>query len=876
MDGQGPQRAIAALLSFSLATGCLPVGALALEEGADVAVAEKASAEVSEPAIEEVAQPVEPQVEPEPVAEVEQASEVDAEPAEALPEPAVAPEPASEEPAEAEANAVTSGEGASADGEKAETSAAPQKEADSQAVQSPLAQVARLVIQDKEDASKPEAVDVTKLKVGDTLWAHAFDKDGKLVKLDGKKVTYRWLAADKPSTDPKAFVEVIGTKESLKLTPELAGRYVIVEVSEGTAKVCGPFSIPKKGETAQLEALLLPSAPKQAEAAPAASEGPASEAPALSAQAVTTAKTPTSNLDEAWSVDAAPAAVSSGAVAAVSEPVAVDGKLVVFSGADALVLSPSTGKVLEHHKNALPTAVATPCAPLLYQEVIFVPLGDGSVVALDASDSSKTSFLSKRWTSKSLVDGGAIGCSLSMAERSGKTYLVVGLSSGAATGALATLDAVTGEQVVSSQSSVAGYGVSGSLVREDVAYVGDSSGVLHAVSLRTGEDVSYLALSSSAICGKVVACGEALLVADRSGVIHKVAVDADGALVETASVRVGNGCASSPVVVGQIAVCGVCGQEGREASEAALVIVDVNQMRVGKRVTTADGVPLAKGGVTAEPLVSVGARGTWCYFAVDGPMGAVYAYRVGDAQATELFVPAGNKADRCDHPLVADADGSIYYLNASGTLAKLVAAAQGVPVLPPVPAKTQPAVPRPTASQPETPSEQGTVRPEGSATQHNVQGSAGAPQHASSAQAAQAHSGQGGRAAELMARQSQMQQMLLQDLAARNYGRMSIPGGTGGPGVEGPSALEGPMGAPEGAAESAHAPHGGPATIADADTPLAANNGPAGEIAQVNAQAVAAVSRNDGPVGIISTLAVGLLALLAYVTLRRHERPQQH
>ena len=82
------------------------------------------------------------------------------------------------------------------------------------------------------------------------------------------------------------------------------------------------------------------------------------------------------------------------------------------------------------------------------------------------------------------------------------------------------------------------------------------------------------------------------------------------------------------------------------------------------------------GDVKSAPLVSVAADGnTYVYFTSNGKPGGVYAYRLGDAEATTLYQPASDLWQFCMSSIACDASGNLYYFNDSGTLFKLDAGA---------------------------------------------------------------------------------------------------------------------------------------------------------------------------------------------------------
>lgn len=808
----------------------------------------------------------------EPEAEVESPDAVD----EATPDPEPANEdvveavPADVAPEEAPAEVPTDNSDASDVTEEAVPEAV---------VEAP-APLARVTILGDQFTQEPGPVDAATLAVGNTLWVRAYDADGSRVSPDTQYLSFRWLAADEPSTDVNDYTDVVGCEEYLTLTAELAGRSVIVEVSRGgEPRIFGPLS---EGENAHLLPVEIPDWPSDDEAdAPeatvaegdaveadaAAAVAPAESAPReeevtvedeteLSGQSVTLANTPTAGLEEAWSTRTKSADVSADNISAqVSEPLVVHGRLVVFSGTDALVLSPTTGEVVARRDGLLPVGIATPCEPLLNDDVIYVPLCNGSVVALDAHSGWSRlfgrNFLTTLWTSEPLVDGTNASCTLGTAWYGLREYLVVGVSADGAAGALVTLDLRTGKQVAGLQEPTSGYGDAAPLTSLGIAYVGDSSGVLHAINVRTGKEISSITLSTSPICGRVVAYGTSVLAMDRDGVLHKVGQRLDGKLVELGSARIGKGSMSAPMVAGSQAVCAACGPVGDETSEGSLVVVNLDTMKVARRVTQADGKPLAKGGVTSEPLVSVRLRDTWCYFVTSGSKDTVYAYRLGDEHAQKLYAAAGMKTGEDTHPLMADDEGSIYYLSVDGLLTKLVAGQNAGDD--PHEGGDKPD-PQPGGDKPDPQDGKQDPKPTDT-TKPSDQDGDDVPPDVQQDDPGEGPSGQGGGAATGVRPD------------ARRLGQGEPPEGAELDAAE--AAVAGPV---DGSEPEAGAAPGAAEEITDDETPLASGHrgAPLDGVAQVIAQPVPPLLINGSPSELAAKAAAAVaLTALAYFVLRR-------
>ncbi len=709
------QKALAVLISLSLLSG--PSSAHILAFAADEALPEEPLPMVEladEAANDEVETPAPEAIEPVVPAAVEETPEEEPVAVEEPPAEVIAEDSADDEPvivADIPTDVATD-EGATTEpassepGTEKEPEPSTEKTADEQASatqeetkkQTRKEQPVKLtdnhvvVVQDKKDKVDEAALDFEAVSAGDVLWANLLVSDTRLALKHDEGLSYRWLASDACSLDPKQYTEEVATTRDLTVTESLQGRYVIVEVTDGHTKLYGPCALQHTDKDewrlqpmsfAKAE-VVTPEEEQREVAAEQADEAAVTddEAPELEALAVTTAKTPTGSVDDAWgtsggNLSSGKSEDSTVTWVSMSEPLAFAGVVVVFRDTDALVLSSATGKTITQKKGALPATITDGCHPVLHGGIIYVPLSDGSVAALHASNASASSFLNRRWVSEPLGLSGDVLCSISIGHRFGMTVVILGATQAAdnqaCSGSCTFLNARNGKVVSTTTNEDAGYGQTGAFAMAGVAFVGDDAGVVHALDVKTGRELSSVAVSEAPLCGSVVEYGKDLLVMDRDGTLHRIRILLNGTLRERSSVVVGKGSTSSPVVIGNTAVCATCGPQSKESSEGALAIVDLKTMRVTKLVKTADGLPLAKGGITTEPLVSVQHDGVWCYFAINGLMGTVYRYRLGDAQATELYVPSGAKANRATCPLVCDAYGNLFYLNASGYVTKLVA-----------------------------------------------------------------------------------------------------------------------------------------------------------------------------------------------------------
>ena len=390
----------------------------------------------------------------------------------------------------------------------------------------------------------------------------------------------------------------------------------------------------------------------------------------------TSAATPTTETSVEWK------ALVGGNSANVSEPLLVGDNVYIAVGfawnggsgaySGKLVrIAASTGKI--DATGVLAGDVDYTARPVYQDGIVYIPLKDGVVQAFNAST------MKTRWVSAGTAASDQGSCSLRIAD--GSLYLGT-IGGDFQSGALAALDAATGSLSWVTRNASSGYYFTSPVRIGDVVCLGDNAGVMHVFDAVTGQELGSLTLGSGINADPVTYQGS-LLVVTHDGTLHKLTVGADGTLAETARVRALAYSVATPTVVGDTAV--VVGKTPDNKS-AALALIDLGTMSVTRTVTKADGEAIAPAAIASAPLVSTQQDGTWCYFtrnyATYGETGAVtaggdlYVYRIGDAEAHLLYAPDATVAQYCDSPVIADAAGSLYYLNDSGYLVKLAAQAK--------------------------------------------------------------------------------------------------------------------------------------------------------------------------------------------------------
>lgn len=395
---------------------------------------------------------------------------------------------------------------------------------------------------------------------------------------------------------------------------------------------------------------------------------------------VTTAPTSPVSTTVSWMIDLKDVGST---WARVSEPLIVDGKLVVAVDGTLKLISNTTSSAAVERTLALDGSIDYTARPTYADGVIYVPLSGGAVEAVDYGT------FSKLWTSEETAAGEQSSCSLRVVDLGGRRAVVFGTAAfdsnfSVVSGSLLALDAATGALVWSQASTTSGWYWTGVLRVGDYLLAGDAAGIMRAYA-PDGTEVSSLDLHA-AVSSDPVAYGDGALVVTRDGVLHKLSLSSSGQLADT-SLKVLDGCMAAPAVTGTTAV--VVGGTGDQGSATTLALVDLSSMTVTRTVTSAGGAALPAGAIKAPALVSVQSGGTYAYFTVNyaadpnstwtgyGSGGDLYVYKLGDLEASLLYAPSSVNANYCDSPVICDAAGNLYYLNDSGFLVRLPATDAG-------------------------------------------------------------------------------------------------------------------------------------------------------------------------------------------------------
>lgn len=358
----------------------------------------------------------------------------------------------------------------------------------------------------------------------------------------------------------------------------------------------------------------------------------------------------------------------------LSDPLIVNGRVYIAVGNQLKVLNAMTG---EEFSSADLVAPIDSISRMVYADgLVIVPVRGGRLQALTAD------ALTTVWITDELpiIDERGQQQSLgTLTVADGRVYYgtaAVGWSGASYNGYFTCVDLATGEVIWSNANAAAGYYWSGAASVGGKVVVGDDTGTLTVFDAAPGEALSMLDLGASVRSTAIAGTQEGtLIVATSDGVLHKVSIDADtGAARELSSVKFGSSTTSTPTIVngkiyiGGSSLQGEPNEWGYVVYGGQLSVIDEATMTVEHAVTSYDGGTKLPGDSKSAPLVSVQSTGTYVYFTCNAEPGGVYCYRVGDAEASVVFLPDEDHQNYSMSSVVCDADGTLYYINDSGAL----------------------------------------------------------------------------------------------------------------------------------------------------------------------------------------------------------------
>ena len=308
------------------------------------------------------------------------------------------------------------------------------------------------------------------------------------------------------------------------------------------------------------------------------------------------------------------------------------------------------------------------CRPVIAQGIILIPLSGGYLQAVSAK-TFKTLWYSDAFAMQNLssltVDGDYVYIN-TLDHWSGNDVQ---------NGTVRRINIHTGAIAGSASVADGGYYWSGGLMVNGYYVVGGDFGQIRVYSADLSKLVGSIKLSGGNIRSALVLHdGFVYAVTRDNGTLHKLAIGSDGSVTEDSAVQFAAYSTSTPVFSGKYAfICGATANNWK--AKGLLSIIDLSDMSV-KQIAKANGEELGFES-KSTPLVSMHDGETYVYFTLNGAKGnwpnytsggGVYMYRLGDAEATEVFAPGSGYANYCMASVMCDEFGNLYYTNDSGHL----------------------------------------------------------------------------------------------------------------------------------------------------------------------------------------------------------------
>ena len=287
--------------------------------------------------------------------------------------------------------------------------------------------------------------------------------------------------------------------------------------------------------------------------------------------------------------------------------------------------------------------------------VIVVPLHGGRLQALTADT------LTTVWVTDELAsDQQSLG---TLTVRDG--YVYAGTSNDSGSAGYLTCVSLADGSIRWSQKAESGFYWAGSVAMGDYLVTGNDKGEVYAYDPATGKTAGTPLALDSSIRMTLVSDGTYIYAISSKGVLYQLSVSEDGEVSVAKQVQFGKKSTSTPAIVNGKLVFG-----GTASSwKTALFVYDAATLTLEHEVTMlTDGSELPRGSSQSAPLVSVQDGAAYAYFTVNNTPGGVYRYKLGDSAAELIYAPVEGQQNYCMNSVIAGPDGTLYYVNDSGTL----------------------------------------------------------------------------------------------------------------------------------------------------------------------------------------------------------------
>ncbi|NLG09945.1 MAG: PQQ-binding-like beta-propeller repeat protein [Coriobacteriaceae bacterium] len=339
--------------------------------------------------------------------------------------------------------------------------------------------------------------------------------------------------------------------------------------------------------------------------------------------------------------------------AKVSDPIIVDNYIYIAADSTIYKINRKSGAL--SLQASLAGSIDYTCRPLYADGVVVVPLSGGRLQAFTAS------ALESAWITPTVLPDPTYGShqavtTLTYADGYVQMGTAVADWETSYSGIFQSVNIDTGAIRWRYSNDSAGFYWSGGVQVGNIYYVADDDGVIFSFDAVTGNVKKTLSLDNS-VRSTLVAADGVLYATTVAGDLCAIALNADGSFGKLDIVDFAASSSSTPTI------CGTNIFVGGSAADytGILAVIDTTSLEVTASIA-------APASVMSAPVVSTQGDEAYVYFTYNAQPGGIMVYRLGDTEATDLYVPNGDLANYCMSSPIVGTDGMLYYTNDSGNL----------------------------------------------------------------------------------------------------------------------------------------------------------------------------------------------------------------
>lgn len=342
----------------------------------------------------------------------------------------------------------------------------------------------------------------------------------------------------------------------------------------------------------------------------------------------------------------------------LSDPIIVDGYIYVVVG-DSLEKVSLQGQ-RENSVRLMSEADYT-CRPVFAQGKIIIPLSNGKLEAINLAT------LKTEWTTEEIIildEGSNKQEQQSMSTLTysdGCVYFATAYADWVTSysGTFACVDVLTGEQVWQFTNTQAGYYWSGGVCTDDAIIFGGDDSVLYSLNKKTGEVIDETTVSA-AVRSTMTIKGEYIYFTTTNGTLYQIKLTDNSKFSEIKSVKFAASSTSTPVVYGNTVYVG--GGLGADDDYCGVLAeIDTDSL-------TAISTYRTPAEVKSAPLLTSINGSQYVYYTCNTLPGGIYLLNAETKETSQLFIPNKNAQNYCMNSIIADENGTLYYINDSGNM----------------------------------------------------------------------------------------------------------------------------------------------------------------------------------------------------------------